>query len=330
MSRLSTELLQQAEQARREKRFADACRDLEQAVQFLREEGPPQELAVALRTLGEAERALPDLDAARRHYEEAIDLLRQGDDPLRLAHTIRHLGDIHTQAGRYEQAEPCYREALALYRQHTSVPDLDLANAIRSFAALRSATGSIAEATALWEEAYGLYVSTQIAAGVAESAARLADLAHQAGEGDRSRRWSDVADQAKEAGREAEAANLAPSGADGGEETVTLYRPTGPKELELVEASGFHRWPPRLREQPIFYPVTNEEYAAEIAGRWNVPESGKGYVTRFAVRKAFMDRYPIQKVGGAHHTEWWVPAEDLEELNDNIVGTIEVIREITG
>ena len=42
---------------------------------------------------------------------------------------------------------------------------------------------------------------------------------------------------------------------------VVLYRPTGPRELELVRASGFRRWPPRLPDQPIFYPVTNEELA---------------------------------------------------------------------
>ena len=47
-------------------------------------------------------------------------------------------------------------------------------------------------------------------------------------------------------------------------ETLTLYRPIGPKELELVEQSGFLRWPPRLQGQPIFYPATNEEYAREI------------------------------------------------------------------
>jgi len=45
------------------------------------------------------------------------------------------------------------------------------------------------------------------------------------------------------------------------------------------------------------------------------------------VKKGFMDKYPIQKVGGCNHTEWWVPAKDLEELNDNIVGIIEVIGE---
>ncbi len=108
-------------------------------------------------------------------------------------------------------------------------------------------------------------------------------------------------------------------------ETVTLYRPTGPKELELVKESGFKRWPPRLPEQPIFYPVTNEEYAIEIASKWNVKESGAGYVTCFEVNKSFMDRYEIHKVGGSNNTEWWIPAEDLEELNDNIVGEIKII-----
>ncbi len=110
------------------------------------------------------------------------------------------------------------------------------------------------------------------------------------------------------------------------EETVTLFRPTGPEELKLVEESGFRRWPPRLVGQPIFYPVTNREYAAEIARKWNVRDSGSGYVTRFRVRKAFMSRYKVQRVGASHHEEWWVPAEELEELNDNIVGTIEVIE----
>lgn len=114
------------------------------------------------------------------------------------------------------------------------------------------------------------------------------------------------------------------------EDTVTLYRPVGPEELAKLRDSAFKRWPPRLPEQPIFYPVTNEQYAAEIAERWNIKDSGYGAVTRFQVRAAFMARYPIQKVGGAHHTEWWVPAEELEALNDEIVGTIEVIREFHG
>ena len=111
--------------------------------------------------------------------------------------------------------------------------------------------------------------------------------------------------------------------------TVTMYRPTGPEELELVKQSGYKRWPPRLPGQPIFYPVTSEEYAREISLKWNVRESGVGYVTRFRVFKQFADRYEIHQVGAQGHTEWWIPAEDLEELNDSIVGEIEVIGEYT-
>ena len=104
-----------------------------------------------------------------------------------------------------------------------------------------------------------------------------------------------------------------------------LYRPVGPKELALIEATGFREFPPRLPEQPIFYPVTNEAYARHIAEQWNVKESGAGYVTRFAVREDFIARYPVQQVGARIHTEHWVPAEELEEFNRNIVGPIEVI-----
>jgi hypothetical protein len=108
---------------------------------------------------------------------------------------------------------------------------------------------------------------------------------------------------------------------------VTLYRPVGPKELALIEESGWREFPPRLPEQPIFYPVLNEEYATQIARDWNVRESGAGFVTRFHVEAGFLSRYPAQTVGGTVHKELWIPAEDLAELNRNIVGLIEVIVE---
>ena len=111
------------------------------------------------------------------------------------------------------------------------------------------------------------------------------------------------------------------------EDTTILYRPVGPKELELIVASGYRAFPPRLPEQPIFYPILNEEYARQIAREWNVPDSGAGYVTRFALRKEFAAKYPVQKVGSLIQQELWIPAEDLAEMNQNIVGLIEVIAE---
>jgi len=111
------------------------------------------------------------------------------------------------------------------------------------------------------------------------------------------------------------------------EATTTLYRPVSEKELELIKASGYKRFPPRLPEQPIFYPVTNEAYAVQISKQWNVPAYGAGFVTKFAVKSEFLQRYPVQNVGGVIHDELWVPAEELDEFNDNIVGLIEVTHE---
>jgi hypothetical protein len=71
----------------------------------------------------------------------------------------------------------------------------------------------------------------------------------------------------------------------------------------------------------------NEEYAREIARRWNLRDCGAGFVTRFAVRCAFLDRYPVRKVGASVHLEPWVPAEELEAFNHQIVGRIEVVAE---
>lgn len=114
------------------------------------------------------------------------------------------------------------------------------------------------------------------------------------------------------------------------DEVVTLWRPTGAEEMELLAASDFRRWPPRLPDQPIFYPVLNEDYATRIAREWNLPHSGVGYVTRFQVLRAFLDRYEIQQVGGRTILEYWIPADELEAFNDSIVGRIEVVAEYRG
>ena len=108
---------------------------------------------------------------------------------------------------------------------------------------------------------------------------------------------------------------------------MVLYRPVGPEELQKIAASGFTQFPPRRPEQPIFYPVLNEDYARQIAREWNLPASGAGYVVRFALKAEFAARYPVQKVGSAIHQELWIPSDELLEMNRNLVGLIEVIAE---
>ncbi|MBR0843956.1 ADP-ribosylation/crystallin J1 [Bradyrhizobium liaoningense] len=110
------------------------------------------------------------------------------------------------------------------------------------------------------------------------------------------------------------------------EDTLTLWRPVGPKELELIQQTGMRAFPPRLPDQPIFYPVLTEDYAIKIARDWNVQASGSGFVTRFEVKRDFIAKYEVQEAGGREHLEYWIPAEELDAFNAAIVGLIEVVR----
>lgn len=116
-------------------------------------------------------------------------------------------------------------------------------------------------------------------------------------------------------------------------ETTLLWRPVGQAELELIQASGWRAFPPRLAHQPIFYPVANEEYAVAIARDWNAKDAASGcvgYGTRFRVRSDFLARYPIEAAGVRRHQEYWIPAEEMDALHAAIVGPIEVVAEFRG
>ncbi|HVE77949.1 MAG TPA: hypothetical protein VNA89_03755 [Gemmatimonadaceae bacterium] len=114
------------------------------------------------------------------------------------------------------------------------------------------------------------------------------------------------------------------------EQTATvLFRPIGMAEYALLVRNGFQSWPLQLPHQPVFDPVTSEAYATRLARQWNARDAASGhvgYVTRFAVRSDFLARYPLRTVGGEDH-EYWIPAEHLPELNQSLVGPIEVIAE---
>jgi hypothetical protein len=112
-----------------------------------------------------------------------------------------------------------------------------------------------------------------------------------------------------------------------------LYRPVGRHERDLIAASGWQAFPPRLPHQPIFYPVLTEQYAVQIARDWNTKDVASayvGYVTRFAVDTAYLLQYPVQQAGARAHQELWIPAAELVSFNRHIVGGIEVIHEFHG
>ena len=113
---------------------------------------------------------------------------------------------------------------------------------------------------------------------------------------------------------------------------MILYRPVGETELALIAKESYSSFPARLPGQPIFYPVLNEKYAAEIASKWNVNDiksGNKGYITRFEIEDKYVSKFAIQTVGDSYHKELWVPAEELDEFNRHILGTIDVIATFT-
>ena len=115
--------------------------------------------------------------------------------------------------------------------------------------------------------------------------------------------------------------------------TTKLYRPVGIQEMELIADSQFKSFPPRLEWQPIFYPVTNQQYAEQIAKEWNTKDEFSGYcgiVTVFEVDTKYLEKFEIQNVGDQNHNELWIPSEELSDFNQNIVGNIEIISVFFG
>jgi hypothetical protein len=115
--------------------------------------------------------------------------------------------------------------------------------------------------------------------------------------------------------------------------TLALCRPMGVGEMVKILEADAARFPPRLPEQPIFYPVLNRAYAEQIAERWNAPNPGNGYagfVTQFQVDAQYAARFAPQVVGSAMHRELWVPAEELDAFNQHLIGPIALVRAYYG
>lgn len=109
---------------------------------------------------------------------------------------------------------------------------------------------------------------------------------------------------------------------------MKLFRPVGFKELDLILNTGNRRFPPRLPSQPIFYPVLNSDYATQIAKDWNTKDKNSnyaGYVTEFEVEDDYISSFEIRQVGSSIHQEFWIPSEELDEFNHNILKNILII-----
>lgn len=170
----ASDLIASAEQARREQRLDDAYREFQRAAALSRTPGSEQHLILALTGLGQIARDRADLGDAQQHYADALAVCRHHSPPLVIAHIARHLGDIYRENGLPAEGEPLLMEAIAIYRQDPNTEPLDLANAIRPLALLKTELGEIEVAHPLWDEALVLYTVASVPSGIAECSAQLA------------------------------------------------------------------------------------------------------------------------------------------------------------
>ena len=163
-------LLEQGRAEKREHRPKYARNLFRKALKESRKSEDLARRATLYEELAYVDRNLRDLEAARGHYLQASEIYRGLGNPNKTAHTMRHAADILREQRKLDRAEPLYVEALAIYRSLKQTSPLDLANAIRGFALLKTDSGDRQHALALWQEARELYLETGIEAGVTESA----------------------------------------------------------------------------------------------------------------------------------------------------------------
>jgi tetratricopeptide (TPR) repeat protein len=159
--------------ARSEGHAAESRAIFLKAVRSAAEEGDRQSLAEALCGLGQAERDIGNLQAARHHYQGATVLYREIGPPERLAFTLRHEADILRELCLPAEAEPLYVEAEGIYRHQGEGAELDLANALRGLALVYESSGRSDASRSLFEQARDLYAKCKVLAGVAECEEKL-------------------------------------------------------------------------------------------------------------------------------------------------------------
>ena len=158
-----------------------ARRELVNAVEICRKNGPQHDLAQALHMLANVESDIGRYDVSLKLWEEAVSTCRDVGDTFQLAHKVRHLGDLHFHQRRLDEAETCYLEVLQLYRDHDDPPKLDFANALTRYAKFKEIRQLPQQALQLWSDAREIFDAIDLAAGVEECSRHISRLSKQHG-----------------------------------------------------------------------------------------------------------------------------------------------------
>ncbi len=108
-------------------------------------------------------------------------------------------------------------------------------------------------------------------------------------------------------------------------ETLTLYKPLTPIQLAAVIESGWRSFSLDHPSQKNFYLKVNKNYADLVAKMWSAPKYSAGYVAELEIEQHFIEQYELQSIAYDDQSEYRIPVEDLNKLNQHIIGLIDVI-----
>lgn len=108
---------------------------------------------------------------------------------------------------------------------------------------------------------------------------------------------------------------------------MELYRPLNAEEYRGIEARSFRGFPPRSGEQQLFTALLSEEGASQIAKHMRVAKDSENivYVVSFLVEDAYIRQFPVQHAEVRERRALWLPAEEVDILNQHLIGNIRVI-----
>lgn len=108
---------------------------------------------------------------------------------------------------------------------------------------------------------------------------------------------------------------------------MELYRPLCADEYYEIEARKFEGFPPRNSEQPLFTALLSLEGASQIAKHMKIAKQSEPtvYVVSFLVDDAYIRQFPVQHVEDRNRRALWIPADEMDILNQHLIGGIRVL-----
>lgn len=108
---------------------------------------------------------------------------------------------------------------------------------------------------------------------------------------------------------------------------MELYRPLCADEYHEIEALKFQGFPPRSGEQPLFTALLSQEGASQIAKHMKVAKQTEPtvYVVSFLVDDAYIRQFPVQHTEDRNRRALWIPADEMDILNQHLIGGIRVL-----